>query len=167
MIIVGIDNGLDGGLAAISSHKGELIDRIKMPTKKVGNKREVDSYNVYRWLCDLHSPYVLAVEEPLAHAKSSQAVRSMALSFGKLAGMAESRVQKFERVPVRAWQKAMLGKVPRGETKAYALAKASELCPDENWLASEKAKKPHDGIIDAYLIARHYWANEHTRYTRR
>ena len=35
MIIVGIDNGLDGGLAAISCHNGDLIDRIKMPTKKV------------------------------------------------------------------------------------------------------------------------------------
>lgn len=158
MIIVGVDNGLDGGLAAISIHSGELIDRIKMPTKKVGNKREVDAYSVYRWLSDLHSPYILAIEEPLAHAKSSQAVRSMALSFGKLVGMAESRLQKLIRVPVREWQKAMLGKVPRGETKAFALAKAMKLCPDENWLASERAKRPHDGIIDAYLIARHHWA---------
>jgi len=151
MIIVGIDNGLDGGLAAISCHNGNLIDRIKMPTKKVGKKREVDALAVYRWLCDLHSPYILAIEEPLPHAKSSAAVRSMALSFGKLVGMAESRVQ------VREWQKAMLGKVPRGETKAYALREANRLCPDENWLASERAKKPHDGIIDAYLIARHHW----------
>ena len=157
MIIVGIDNGLDGGLAAISCHSGDLIDRIKMPTKKVGNKREVDALAVYRWLCDLHSPYILAIEEPLPHAKSSAAVRSMALSFGKLVGMAESRVQEVVRVQVREWQKAMLGKVPRGETKAYALRKASRLCPDENWLASERAKKPHDGIIDAYLVARHHW----------
>ena len=157
MIIVGIDNGLDGGLAAISSHTGELIDRIKMPTKKVGNKREVDALAVYRWLCDLHSPYILAIEEPLPHAKSSAAVRSMALSFGKLVGMAESRVQEVVRVQVREWQKAILGKVPRGETKAFALREVSRLCPDENWLASERAKKPHDGIIDAYLIARHHW----------
>ena len=157
MIIVGIDNGLDGGLAAISCHNGDLIDRIKMPIKKVGKKREVDSLAVYRWLCDLHSPYTLAIEEPLPHAKSSAAVRSMALSFGKLVGMAESRVQQVVRVQVREWQKVMLGKVPKGETKVFALREASKLCPDENWLGSERAKKPHDGIIDAYLIARHHW----------
>jgi hypothetical protein len=157
MIIVGVDNGLDGGLAALSSHSGDLIDRIKMPTKRVGKKREVDSYAVYRWLSDLHSPYVLAIEEPLPHAKSSQAVRSMALSFGKLLGMAETRLQDVVRVPVREWQKAMLGKVPRGETKAFALREATRLHPDENWLGSDRSKKPHDGIIDAYLIARHHW----------
>lgn len=158
MIIVGVDNGLDGGLAAITWWGGTLIDRIKMPTKRVGTKREVDSYAVYRWLSDLHSPYILAIEEPLPHAKSSAAVRSMALSFGKLVGMAETRVQDVVRVQVREWQKAMLGKVPRGETKAFALREACRLCPDENWLGSERSKKPHDGIIDAYLIARHHWA---------
>jgi len=47
----------------------------------------------------------------------------------------------------------MLGKFPRGQSKKYALAKAKELRPDEQWLATPRSKKPHDGIVDAYLMA--------------
>ena len=89
-MIIGIDNGLDGGLCAISKFDGSVIDKIVMPTKWVLKKREVDTLKIKEWILNLNTPFTIAVEEPLAHAKSSQAVRSMALSFGKLMGMAES-----------------------------------------------------------------------------
>jgi len=33
------------------------------------------------------------------------------------------------------------------------LLKARQLWPDETWLASPRCTKPHDGMIDAALIA--------------
>jgi hypothetical protein len=159
-MIVGIDNGLDGGLCAISKFDGSLIDKIRMPTLQRSKKKEIDIRKVHQWLMDLNTPFIFAVEEPLAHAKSSQAVRSMAISFGKLVGMAESHdYENIMRVSVHKWQKVMLGKVPKGRTKEVALNLANQLEPSENWLANKRCRTPHDGMIDAYLIARYIWGS--------
>jgi hypothetical protein len=154
-MVVGIDNGLDGGLCAISSFDGSVIAMTKMPTLVTDKKREIDTRKVHRWILDLNTPFLLAVEEPLAHAKSSQAMRSMALSFGKLMGMAESHHYKVKRVSVHLWQKSVLGKRASGNTKKAALLAANKLAPREQWLASARCSKPHDGMVDAFLIA-HY-----------
>lgn len=159
-MIVGVDNGLDGGLCAISDHTGSVIDKIAMPTIWVSKKREVDTSQIKKWLTFLNTPFILAVEEPLAHAKSSQAVRSMALSFGKILGMAETSDFKMSRVSVHKWQKNILGFVPKGMTKQAALYKAQQMAPEENWLKNKRCRKPHDGMIDAFLIARYIWESQ-------
>lgn len=41
----------------------------------------------------------------------------------------------------------------KGDTKPRALAKALQLWPGETFLASERCRVPHDGMIDAALIA--------------
>lgn len=154
-MIIGIDNGLSGGLVAISEHTGAVIDKTIMPTLHRLKKREVDTRKVYEWVMSLESDFLMAIEEPLHHAKSSQAVRSMALSFGKLLGLAESREWNVKCVSVHKWQKVMLGRVPKGKTKEVALMAADKLAPEECWLKSKRASKPHDGLIDAFLIARY------------
>jgi hypothetical protein len=50
----------------------------------------------------------------------------------------------------------MLGKVPKGETKAYARAKAAQIWPDEDWLATPRSKTANMGYVDAALIAEFY-----------
>ena len=155
-MIVGVDNGLDGGLCAITQFDGSLIDKIEMPCRQQSKKREIDICKIHKWLSDLNTPFVLAIEEPLAHAKSSQAVRSMAISFGKLLGMAECKDYEVARVSVHKWQKAMLGFIPKGKTKQVALETAQNLEPSENWLKNKRCRVPHDGLVDAFLIAHYY-----------
>ena len=156
-MIFGIDNGLDGGICAISSFDGSVISAIPMPCYKRKGKREVDTVAAYRWMTDLfgHKTEILvAIEEPLKHARSSQAVRSMAISFGKLFGMCEVHGLEVAAVDVKEWQDAMLGKkVPRSGTKTAALAVAQSLHPNESWLAGDRSRIPHDGIVDGFLIA--------------
>tara|TARA_R100001510_G_C7653192_1_gene211253 strand:+ start:2535 stop:3017 length:483 start_codon:yes stop_codon:yes gene_type:complete len=159
-MIVGIDNGLDGGLCAISAFNGDLIAKTAMPCQQRSKKREIDTRKVNEWLLDLNTPFVLAIEEPLAHAKSSQAVRSMAISFGKLIGMAECKDYEVARVSVQKWQRKMLGFVPKGMTKIAALNTAERLAPEENWLKNKRCRTPHDGMIDAFLIARYFWGSQ-------
>jgi hypothetical protein len=154
-MIIGIDNGLDGGLCAISKHSGSIIDKLSMPTFQRAGKREVDSRTIYNWIFNLYTEPLIAIEEPLKHAKSSQAMRSMGISFGKIMGMCESRDLKVKPIQVLDWQKKMLGKVPKSQTKIYALRKANELAPDEDWRKNERCTVPHDGIIDAFLIAQY------------
>lgn len=163
-MIVGIDNGLDGGLCAITSFDGRIIAKIAMPTMQRSKKREVDIRKVKRWLEYLddfkNSTFVLAIEEPLAHAKSSQAVRSMALSFGKLLGMSESNGYEVNRISVHKWQKAILGHWKKGTTKQRALERVQEIAPEECWLKNKRCRTPHDGMIDAYLIAQYMYGNK-------
>ena len=154
-MIVGVDNGLDGGLCAISDFDGGVIDKIPMPTMQRSKKREVDARKINEWLISLHTPFTLAVEEPLAHAKSSQAVRSMALSFGKIVGMAEVKGYDLVRVSVHKWQKEILGNIPKGMSKKFAMKIAESMAPEENWLKNKRCRKPHDGMVDAYLIAKY------------
>ena len=154
-MIVGVDNGLDGGLTAISTHTGTIIDKTIMPTKQRSKRREVDTRKVYEWLMSLEGPFLFAIEEPLHHAKSSQAVRSMGISFGKLLGLAESRQWETRCVSVHKWQKQMLGHIPKGKSKEAALWAAETLAPEECWQKSKRATKAHDGMVDAFLIARY------------
>lgn len=153
MIIIGVDNGLDGGLCAISLRNGSIIDKFAMPTFERSGKREIDVRTIYNWITDLHDDTLIAIEEPLKHAKSSQAMRSMGISYGKILGMCESHSLKYEPIQVREWQNLILGKVPKSQTKVFALKKAKELAPSEDWRKSNRCNKNHDGIIDAYLIA--------------
>lgn len=153
-MIVGIDNGLDGGLCALSPH-GLIIDKIAMPTLQRSGKREVDTKAIYAWIRDLNTEPLIAVEEPLKHAKSSQAMRSMGISFGKILGMCESHDWNVQPIQVADWQKNMLGRIPKSQTKIYALKKAQELAPDEDWRKNDRCTVPHDGIVDAFLIAQH------------
>ena len=148
-MVVGVDNGLDGGLCAVSKFNKSLIGYIAMPTLQRNGKREVDTRAVHDWLQEFNTDFTLAIEEPLKHARSSQAMRSMAISFGKLLGMAESHRYQVSCVQVNDWQKKLLGKIPKGTTKSAALALAKKLEPDEAWLATERSRTPHDGIIDA------------------
>jgi hypothetical protein len=156
-MIIGIDNGLNGGLVAISRQTGAVIAKTVMPTLHRCKKREIDTYKVYQWIlgCDpFPSQFTVAIEEPLHHAKSSQAVRSMGISFGKLLGMAETKQWDVRCVKVHNWQKSMLGHLsPPYDTKKAALGVANLLAPEECWLKSKRCSKAHDGMVDAYLIA--------------
>lgn len=153
-MIVGIDNGLDGGLCALSPH-GLIIDKIAMPTLQRSGKREVDTKSIYTWIRDLNTEPLIVIEEPLKHAKSSQAMRSMGISFGKILGMCESHDWAVRPIEVRDWQKDMLGRIPKSQTKVFALKKAQELAPEEDWRKNDRCTVPHDGIIDAFLIAQY------------
>lgn len=154
-MIIGIDNGLDGGLCAISAHDGSIIDKWATPTFERAGKREVDTETIYDWITDLHTEPLIGIEEPLKHAKSSQAMRSMGISYGKILGMCESHKLKVQPIQVLDWQKSLLGKVPKSQTKVSALKKANELAPDEDWRKNNRCTVPHDGIVDAYLIAQY------------
>ncbi len=154
-MIVGIDNGLKGGLCAISEPDGNILAKCSMPTMHRSKKTEIDASKIKAWLGSLNSSFILAVEEPLGFAKSSQAVRSMALSFGKLMGMAECCGYTVSRVSVHKWQKEMLGPVAKGKSKQAALHMAQTMAPEENWLRNKRCRTPDDGMIDAFLIARY------------
>ena len=155
LLYIGIDNGISGGIAALGQC-GSIIAMRTMPTKKHGAKNEVDIREFYRWLSDVTggnlSNGIYCIEEP-GGSKSAAAAKSMAGSFHSIRGFFETKFLAFERVTPQRWQKAMLGKVAKGETKQAALWVAESLWPSERFLPSPRHRTPNDGMIDAALIA--------------
>lgn len=153
-ITVGVDNGISGGLVALGplSH---IIAMLPMPSKKARKGNEIDICEVWRWIAALESPTTIVIEEP-GGSKSAKAATSMAGSFHSLRAMCELKKLRWHRVTPQAWQKVMLPGCKAGETKPRALAAVKALWPDESFLASERCKVPHEGLVDAALIAE--WA---------
>ena len=172
-MIIGIDNGIKGGLCAITRNEGKIVEYAATPTLKRKGKHEVDICAIAEWIENIITPSedndvktTIVIEEPLKHAKSSQSIRSMGISFGQLMAVsllyARDLPINLVCLDVRDWQKPMLGKVPRGKTKEAALKLARSMEPDVEWLASKRCRVPHDGIVDAFLIA-HFQRNYENR----
>jgi len=158
-IIIGIDNGISGGIVAISEAHGAIIGMTKMPVRKHRTRKEVDIRAVHLWLTNItggnlsNADYV--IEEP-NNSRNASTAYSVASSFHSLRGFFEAKMLNWHRITPQSWQKYMLGKVPKGETKAHALKMARHLWPDENFHASPRCKTAHEGIVDAALIAEYY-----------
>jgi len=166
-MIIGIDNGLDGGIVALSPLAGlSPIAKYPMPTRQVTYParkstkarvtREVDTPGVVAILDAIggnRDEITVFFEHCPFHADQAIIMRSMAMSAGKILAVLEAKRFKTVRILSFDWHPVILGKIPQGQSKAMAIARAQELWPDEDWIKSAKAKNHHDGMIDAALIA--------------
>jgi hypothetical protein len=178
-MILGIDNGLDGGIVALSPLAGlSPIAKFIMPTMMVWHPtvtktskdkitgkvtktkgkhiREVNSRALIALLDSIEGnrdEITVYFEQCPMHADKALTMRSMAMSAGKIIAILEAKSFKVVRIMSHDWHPAILGKFPKGESKATALAKATALWPGESWLPSDIHSTPHNGMIDAALIA--------------
>lgn len=154
-LVVGVDNGLSGGVVALAQWSGDIIGKIVMPVKQRNGKNEVDIATLRDWLMGLTNGRMTSaryfIEEPVG-SKSLNAAKSMAASFHSVRGMFETKGVEWYGVPARTWQKAILGKCA-GDTKEKSIAKCHEIWPEEEWLRTAKCKTEHDGMCDAGLVA--------------
>jgi len=155
--VVGIDNGLSGGIAILSQHNGSIIASAAMPCKERGGKNEVDIYTLYQWLMkNLNGRLTSAtyyVEEPCG-SKSLGAALSMASSFHSIRGMLETKNLSWHGISARTWQNELLGKSKIKGKKTSEQAFAVENWPEDNFpTKNPKGKILNDGVIDACLIA--------------
>lgn len=154
-IYLGIDNGISGGLAALSVTPGAgIIAKCPMPIQKTRKGNEIDIQQVWSWVLrtvPALGGVTVVIEEP-GGSKSTCAAASMAASFASLRAMCELKGVRYLRVTPQKWQKAMLNCEP-GQTKPAALTLARSLWPGESWLPTDRCMKPDEGMIDAALIA--------------
>jgi hypothetical protein len=155
-VIIGIDNGVSGSLAAISSHSGALIDAIPMPIQKARKGNEIDVVEVERWIKNVsagfHNVQCAILEEP-GGSKSAKAATSMAGSFHALRTVLTLAGIRWHRITPQKWQREMMPGCNAGDTKPRALELAKRLWPDETFLATERSKVPNHNIVDAALLA--------------
>ncbi|MFH1022109.1 MAG: Holliday junction endonuclease [Planctomycetota bacterium] len=144
--IIGIDPGLDGGLAAITP---EGLELAVMPVVAVGPKREIDERALVEWIF-WHRPGSIFIER--VQAMPRQGVVSMfsfGTGWGLVRGICAGLSLPYELVRPQEWQKAML----EGQPKGSEYLVASRLWPNAEWRATERARNPHGGLVDAALIA--------------
>jgi len=159
MSFVGIDVGAKGGMALLSVD-GAVLHLRPMPSMcgkfnvalMLESLREIDEH------ARLHSKdgVRLAVMEHVG-AFPGQGVSSM-FSFGYNAGAIEGCVSAlrwpYQLVRPQLWQKMMhVGIHSAVDPKVKSLMAAKRLFPKESFLATTRSSKPHDGIVDAILMA--------------
>ena len=152
MNVIGIDPGLDGGIAYIG-HYGEL-SVWPMPTVTIGTKRMIDTYSVVDAIISPPTPVDMVVLEDV-NAGAVKSVMS-AFAFGRGYGRIEGLLTALDRphcyVASPTWTKAV--GITKGAKKPEHIEVARRLYPDLGPL--------RDGPADALLIA-HWYLTTHGR----
>ena len=151
MRILGIDPGLDGGLALLRDD-GSAMTCVMTAVGE--GRRELDlarvAYHLVMW-----TPQHVIIEAQQSMPKQGVASSfRIGLNYGQLVGLVRGLGLALTVVRPQQWQKVMLAGAPKtGGTKAAAAVVASRLWPGIDWRASSRCKGPHDGMVDAALIA--------------
>ena len=151
MNFIGIDPGLQGGIAFINS--GDYFAFI-MPIINA-KKKSLNHVIISKLLSGHESAKTYAILEE-QHAMPKQGVVSMmsiGYGFGALKQCLVDFAIPHEVVRAQVWQKEFGISGRKGNTKSQALQICRSLFPDLKLLATERSKKPHEGIVDAVLIA--------------
>ena len=152
-IYIGCDNGLAGGLAVIQGRK--ILELLVMPViKTTGTRGEYDIQKIVEFLKKYASNSLMIIEKAHAMPKLGTV---QAFSFGKLygimIGIASALKIPYTIVHSRTWQKEMFRDINSKDTKSASIKIAKQLYPNQSFLATERCKKPHDGMTDSLLIA--------------
>lgn len=152
---IGIDTGKHGGIVALND-KNEIIGKWVMPLD-VGGEIDLHALDViFKGLRPTVYGYaIVTIEDPGKHAQSSQAIGGMRYGFGVVKQACVSNGISFHTTSSRVWQSYYWSNRGDRTTKEKALEVAKNMWPDEPFLhpGKPRSRKPHDGMVDAALIA--------------
>lgn len=162
---IAVDIGKNGSIAVV---KDKLIETHPMP--KIKTELDIPGfYDLIQHLVDREITAGTTVHfsfEKLGVIFGSG--KNVAFSMGLQAGMVETVAVAlgvpYTKITAKDWQKNIFQGVeeiliqkaegkPKRDTKAMALVAIKRLYPQLKLTFGERAQKPHDGLIDAVLIA--------------
>ena len=150
-LTIGIDPGIKGGIFVLQQ-SGAVWDSVAMPT--IG--KDIDGRAVLEFLSGLLLDGNDAIYLEKAHAMPRQGVVSMfnyGVGYGTLLGILQTLPTPYFCVTARTWQKvAWAGINQELFPKVNSLKAAKRIFPQHNFV-QPRCKKPHEGLIDAALIA--------------
>lgn len=161
--ILGIDPGLHGGLLFLRTEPGKqdiILFKSKMPLRAKGRegKQEVDFSAIKDLLNKFYTDLVVLEKASPRPLEGSVSAFTSGNNWGAVRAICESMVGKDKMVLVspRVWASQMhiddIEQVP--DPKERTLNAVRKLFPNENFLATVRSKVPHDGMVDACLIAK-------------
>ena len=138
-MLLGIDPGKKGALCFMDELSGNIVS--------YGQMVPVHSFP------DLSCVKKCFIEKCQSRpGQSVQAMFNYGVHFGEILGFLAANKIPHVMVNPRRWQSKMLGKFPKSESKKAALNTAKRLWPSESFIL-QGSKVPHNGVIDACLIA--------------
>lgn len=144
-MIIGIDHGAKGGVCVLNS-TGSVELLITMPELNV--VRDIARcYDAHVWIEDLS-----------IHPRFSRTVIcTLARNLGRLEGHFRAFQRRMTLVRPQVWQKVMYAdpRLASLEGKGRSFFACELLDPSVDLIPSKRAHKEHDGLADAYLIARY------------
>lgn len=164
MNFIGIDPGLNGGIARIDytwtiRDEDPTISVVPMPTKEVDGKRKYVIDEIIRELSCGSMGFVVLEKQQAMPGQGTVSMFRTGEGFGILQGILgakhyedESEQLDYVIVPPQKWQKDVCPG-ESGKTKERSIKMAGKLFPKISLLATPRSKKPHDGMADALCIA--------------
>jgi hypothetical protein len=159
VISLGIDPGKHGAIAELETF-GHVMSVHTMPLVKSAKGRdEVDVFVlklIIQQICgDKRAVHAWVEKAQPLPPKMGGGIANFHRGYGigLIEGMLASLSIPYTLVNPKAWQKVMLEGTSGDDTKAKALHAYSRLQYPRDLLLLGRSKKPHDGIVDAVLIA--------------
>jgi hypothetical protein len=149
---IGIDLGLNG--AIVIFHPDGYIEKAKMPV--IGKLIDIPSL---KYIIGRKDAVVVFEDLGVIFGTSKATAFSMGYQVGILEALCVSLKLPYHKVKAKVWQKEMFQGVPeltksgKRDTKGMALIACQRIFPNQDLTFTERAKKPHDGLVDAMLIA--------------
>lgn len=147
MFYCGIDPGSRGALAILNSD---------------GSIRSYEPFNknydeIAEMLLEI-KPNIKRLYLEKVHAQPGNGVVSMfsfGREFGIILGILEAFDIKYSLVAASTWHRIVVGRKELGTPKEKSLNKAKEIWPTDTFIPPGRYRTPHDGVIDALMIARY------------
>lgn len=170
-IFTGVDIGINGAIVTIDINQ-KIIRRSTIPKigGKVDNKALVAEFELF---AEKHN--VIGLEDVHSiFGASAKANFTFGEIKGKKIGIAETLAflygHRIVYVPPKVWQKRIWSNVDmvykpkkpkdkrkKVDTKKTSLMAAKRLFPNEDFLRNSRCTVPHDGLVDAALIAQYVY----------
>lgn len=155
-IRVAFDVGKDGGIVILGDEK--LIFKGVMP--RIGDRIDLPEIRNILAIPDSYDYHVVVEDVHAIFGASAKSTFNFGWSLGILEGMLAGMGIAYTKVAPKVWQKEMWQDIPlvyksskTVDTKSTSLLAAKRLFPNMDLRKSERATKPHDGIVDALLMA--------------
>jgi hypothetical protein len=162
MLAIGIDNSYTGAIAAVEFKEDgsrNVLSCFVMPTVSVGSNIYIDETEVFEVLlrmCSEHKGTVIGYEigqkNPLFGTKGNF---SNGYSYGVIKTVVRLLKVSHLEINPKTWQKKLFKDIKGANmsTKEASFEYCRRMYPNVKLLASDRCKKPHDGMADALCIA--------------
>ena len=177
---IGIDIGLTGGIVVLDDNS-KIRYKLAMDEGLITADDTPDVKKIYaiiKHFKNLGDVHIILERFAGFHGISKKGVASLERQGGKIYGMVELMGFPYTASLPKNWQKIICGdtkqydkttyvdtgrkdedgkkikqKKIKKDTKRIALVTVNRLYPSEKWLRNKSCRTPHDGMIDACLLA--------------
>lgn len=149
IVVAGIDPGKDGAIAIIRDGKVQKKDLLRSVVPKL-------------WLLESGCTKLYIEKAQVMGKESARSMFSYGREYGYLLGTLHDCGIDINFVPPAVWTAKLHKKSATtfDNPKQASLYVARQLWPHTDFRATDRSRVPHDGIVDACLIAYYGWLNE-------